>query len=230
VCASHLLHTIAAEALDPLAPLSFLGPVPCAKVLLSGVQPLLMAGSLCSGSGAALELWLLLRASAGAPPGEARPWGRDVAGLLAVVLVGSVLGLALRMWGLAQRSASTSSPLLNLEGTLAALHAWLAFCEDCARRLGLAILATLATSVLRSWGGAAGSGLPWVVLAVVAACGAWAFDNNLTRKVSTVEPVQVASINGFAAGAMNVALALVAGAPWPGAGIVLSAGVLGVLG
>ena len=63
--------------------------------------------------------------------------------------------------------------------------------------------AILAGALLLSWrGGPAAFG--WGALAIAGACVAWGFDNNLTRKLSSVDPVQIATVKGLVAGAVNV--------------------------
>jgi hypothetical protein len=73
-------------------------------------------------------------------------------------------------------------------------------------------------------------GVPWRALAVVGACLAWAVDNNLTRKVSAGDPVQIAMLKGLAAGAVNVLAGLSWGAKLPGVPVLLAAGVIGLFG
>jgi drug/metabolite transporter (DMT)-like permease len=147
-----------------------------------------------------------------------------------VVLAGGVAGPALLMWGLARTPASTSSLLLNLEGVLTAALAWFVFRENFDRRIALGMLAIVAGGVFLSRGGTLEPGVPWGILAVAGACGAWALDNNLTRKISAADPVQIAAIKGLVAGTTNVMLALIAGAVWPRADIVVLAGGLGLVG
>jgi drug/metabolite transporter (DMT)-like permease len=58
----------------------------------------------------------------------------------------------------------------------------------------------------------------------------WGIDNNLTRKLSSTDPVQIAMIKGLAAGATNVILGFATGAELPTPSAILSAGVVGVFG
>jgi drug/metabolite transporter (DMT)-like permease len=64
----------------------------------------------------------------------------------------------------------------------------------------------------------------------VGACIAWGIDNNLTRKLSGSDPVQIAMIKGLAAGSVNIALGLVKGAHLPGPAVSAGAGMVGFLG
>ena len=203
---------------------------PGAKALLVGISPVLMAGLLYLGSGVGLGLWSLLRTAAGKPRSEARLARRDLPCLAAVVLMGGMVGPALLMWGLARTPASTSALLLNLEGALTAALAWFVFRENFDRRIALGMLAIVAGGVLLSWGRTPEPGVPWGILAVAGACGAWALDNNLTRKIATADPLQIAAIKGLAAGTTNVALALGTGAAWPHSSTVVLASGLGLVG
>lgn len=211
------------------AALLFGASTPCAKLLLGGVSPVLMAGLLYLGSGVGLGLWSLLRSTASQRHSDARLARRDLPWLIAVILAGGVVGPALLMWGLARTPASTSSLLLNLEGVLTALLAWHVFQENFDRRIALGMLAIVAGGALLSWAGTPEAGVPWGVVAIAGACGFWALDNNLTRTISASDPVQIAAIKGLAAGMTNVALAFGTGAACPHLGVVLSAATLGLV-
>jgi drug/metabolite transporter (DMT)-like permease len=107
--------------------------------------------------------------------------------------------------------------------------AWVVFKENVDRRLLLGALAILGGAVLLSWqGGPSGVGLG--ALAVVGACFAWGIDNNLTRKLSSADPVQITAIKGLVAGAVNLTLALGHGARLPRASVVAEAGAVGLFG
>jgi len=84
--------------------------------------------------------------------------------------------------------------------------------------------------VCLSWGGRPDIGVPWGLLAIVGACLAWAIDNNLTRKVSAGDPVQIAMLKGLVAGTMNTGLAFVLGARLPSLPSLLATGVVGFFG
>ena len=134
-----------------------------------------------------------------------------------VVLTGGVVGPVLLMLGLAATPASTASLLLNLEGLATMAIAWLVFRENVDRRL---LPARRRSSPARSCcpGRADPEGIGWGALAIVGACLAWGLDNNLTRKLSAADPVQIALIKGLAAGAVNLALAVAIGAAIAGSG------------
>src|SRR3546814_5797437 len=55
-------------------------------------------------------------------------------------------------------------------------------------------------------------------------------DNNLTRKLSSADPVQIAMMKGVAAGTVNLVLALMLGASLPPSPILCVAALIGFLG
>lgn len=205
------------------AALLFGAAAPLAKLLLAQISPWLLAALLYLGSGLGLALLRRLR---GEPPvrlpaGE----GRWLAG---AVLAGGVAGPVLLMLGLAGMPASQASLLLNGEGVLTALLAWFVFRENVDRRVALGMLAIVAGGVVLAWPQENAAGAPGrAALLVLAACLAWAIDNNLTRKVSLADASWIAMVKGLAAGTTNLVLALALGASWPALPAVGAAAVLG---
>lgn len=197
---------------------------PFAKMLLGTVDPWLLAGLLYLGSGLGLSALRL------AMPGErarlAPGQGKWLAG---AILAGGVAGPVLLMIGLTGASASTTSLLLNAEGVFTALLAWMAFKENADRRIVMGMLSIVAGAVTLSWPGGTVMA-SWPALAVLGACLCWAVDNNLTRKVSLADPLQISAIKGLTAGTTNIALAFLQGASLPDGSSFMLAGLLGFLG
>jgi len=223
-------HVWKGPALAVAAAAMFGASTPLAKLLLGGgVDPWLLAGLLYLGSGLGLGAVLAARGALRLPAAEAPLRRADLPWLAAVVVTGGLAGPLLLMIGLAQTPASTAALLLNVEGLATMAIAWVAFRENVDRRLLLGAAAILAGALVLSWRGG-----PAVVgpgaLAIVAACVAWGVDNNLTRRLSAADPVQIAAIKGLAAGSVNLALALAHGARMPGLGAVAGAGLVGLLG
>jgi hypothetical protein len=59
---------------------------------------------------------------------------------------------------------------------------------------------------------------------------AWGLDNNLTRKVSLADPLQIVELKGLVAGPFNLLLGLAIGASFPDVSAVALAGVVGFFG
>ena len=154
---------------------------------------------------------------------------RDVLWLAAVVLFGGLVGPLLLMLGLARTDASSGSLLLNLEGLFTMGIAWLVFRENVDRRLLLGACAILAGATVLSWRGH-GIELDIGAELIASACLAWGIDNNLTRKLSSADPVLTATIKGLAAGTVNTGLAILSGAALPAASITGAMAIVGFFG
>lgn len=201
---------------------------PLAKLLLGAIDPWMMAGLLYLGAGAGLAAVHLSRAALRLPAVEAPLRRTDVPWLALVILAGGVLGPLLLMFGLARTDGASASLLLNLEGVATMAIAWIAFRENVDRRLLLGALAILAGAALLSWQGRATLDLGAMLIA--GACLCWGIDNNLTRKLSSADPVQIAMLKGLIAGTINLVIALGHGAAFPSAGAVAAAAVVGFFG
>jgi drug/metabolite transporter (DMT)-like permease len=202
---------------------------PFAKALLGGIDPWMLAGLLYLGSGLGLAAFQIGRRLAGVVSSEAPLARRDAPWLVAVVAAGGIAGPVLLMIGLGTTPASSASLLLNLEGLFTLAIAWAVFRENVDRRIALGAAAILAGAVLLTWSGGPGQ-IGWGALAIAGACLAWGIDNNLTRKLSSADPLQIATIKGLAAGGTNVALALAGGAALPSAGPLAAAALVGLAG
>ena len=98
------------------------------------------------------------------------------------------------MLGLSSTPAATTSLLLNLEGVLTALIAWVVFRENVDVRVFLGMVAIVAGGVILSWQGPREAGIPVGAILIAGACSCWAVDNNLTRKVSTNDAMVIACV------------------------------------
>ena len=217
-------------ALVALAAAALFGAsAPLAKLLQADIAPGLLAGLLYLGSGAGLAL-IKIAMSFGRRPNEPPLQRGDYPWLAGAVLCGGIAAPLLLMWGLAGASASGASLLLNLEGVLTALFAALLFKEAIGGRIWLGASLMLAAGLLLGYDPQARFGLSLHALAIIVACALWAFDNNLTRRISAADPVSIAMIKGLAAGSVNAVAALAYGASVPGAVPVALALLLGWLG
>jgi drug/metabolite transporter (DMT)-like permease len=211
-----------------LSALLFGASTPFAKLLLGSVDPWMMAGLLYLGAGIGLGLIRFSRNALGLPAAEAPLRQADLPWLALVILAGGVAGPLLLMFGLARTDAASASLLLNLEGLATMGIAWLAFRENVDRRLLAGAFAILAGAALLSWQGRA-SFDPGALL-IAGACLCWGIDNNLTRKLSSADPVQIAMLKGLVAGAVNLALAVAGDAALPAPATLLATAAVGFLG
>jgi drug/metabolite transporter (DMT)-like permease len=220
-----VLYALASAALFGLS-------TPTAKALLGSVEPILLAGLLYCGAGLGVGVLRRMRrrnavggAAAGAPLGR-----RDMPWLAGAIVAGGIAGPILLMVGLARTEASAASLLLTLEGAATALLAWFVFRENVGARVALGMASLVAGTFVLSWTGVPTASGALGPLAIVAACAAWGLDNNLTRKVSLADPLQIVELKGLVAGPVNLALGFLAGGHLPGIDTIALAGVVGFLG
>jgi drug/metabolite transporter (DMT)-like permease len=203
---------------------------PAAKILLGSVHPAMLAGLFYCGAGLGVAVLRLLRAAGHTRTGDVALGRRDVPWLVGAVVCGGVAGPLLLMIGLAQTQAATASLLLAFEGAATALIARLVFRESYGLRLVLGMACLVAGAATLAW-----SGLPTLnamsgPLAIIGACFAWALDNNLTRKVSLADPLQIVEIKGLVAGPVNLTLGFWAGGAIPTLAASLLAAAVGFVG
>jgi drug/metabolite transporter (DMT)-like permease len=203
---------------------------PAAKLLVASIHPVTLAGLLYCGAGVGLAVLRRILPSivTGAP--EAAISRIELPWLAGAIWAGGVLGPLLLMFGLTRTEAATASLLLTLEGAATALMAWFIFHENFDRRIAIGMASLVVGAAVLSWSGAPTFDSLVGPLAIVGACIAWGLDNNLTRKVSLADPLQIAMLKGLIAGPFNLILGLGISNQVPNLSGVLLAGIVGFVG
>ena len=204
---------------------------PAAKALLGTIHPTILAGLLYCGAGLGIAIVRrFARRFVPSQSSESPLVAADVPWLAGAIIAGGVVGPVLLMTGLARTDAAAASLLLTLEGVATALLAWFVFHENFDRRIALGMASLVAGAAVLSWTGTPTlSGLVGP-LAIVGACIAWGIDNNLTRKVSLSDPLQIVELKGLIAGPVSLALGFWSGGNLPPLSPLVIAGVVGFLG
>jgi drug/metabolite transporter (DMT)-like permease len=205
---------------------------PFAKVLLEGVDAILLAGLLYFGAGLGLGAILIVRRvwRRSGPSSEAPLIRKDLKWLAGAVIFGGVLGPLLLMVGLQKTSAANASLLLNSEAVLTAVLAWTVFREHFEKRIVWGMLAIVTGAAILSWTGRPEGSAGMGELLIALACLAWAVDNNVTRMISGGDPQIIACVKGLIAGAVNIAIGLSHGALLPSASTLGMAALVGGVG
>ncbi|MEO8558611.1 MAG: DMT family transporter [Rhodospirillales bacterium] len=202
---------------------------PAAKLLVGTVSPWILAGTLYIGAGGGLALVRASMRLRGVRT-EAALTRRDVPWLAAAIVAGGVAGPVLLLIGLQHTDASSASLLLTLEGVATALLAWFLFRENFDRRIAIGMAFILAGAIVLNWRSGFQSSELIGPLAIVSACLAWALDNNLTRKVSLSDPVQIAMVKGLVAGPVSLGIGLLVGDALPSWSLFAAGAAVGFLG
>src|SRR6266542_51586 len=198
---------------------------PAAKLLVPGTGAVMLAGLLYLGAGLGLTVYGRFRRADEAPLRR-----EDLPALAPLIFAGGIVGPVLLVFGLARVSGVAASLLLNLEAPFTIALAVLAFGDHLSRREALGAVAIVAGG---AWLTAAPGPVradPLGVAAIAGACAAWALDNNLAQRLALRDPVAVARAKTLAAGAVSVAIALVAGDRLPGIPVVVAALAVGAVG
>ena len=199
---------------------------PAAKALLGQISPTILAGLFYCGAGVGIAILRRARSDTS----EARLGREELPSLAAAILAGGVVGPLLLMTGLSVTNAAMASLLLTLEGVATALIAWFIFRENFDTRVATGMGCLVAGALVLSWTGQPSLSGLLGPLAIVGACAAWGLDNNLTRKVSLSDPLQIVQIKGLVAGPFMLALGLLAGDSLPRLTVALIAGAVGFIG
>jgi drug/metabolite transporter (DMT)-like permease len=223
------IHPDAIYAL--LAAILFGLATPVAKLLINNTSPQMLAGLLYAGSGVGLlVLYCITRLFKRNELEMNSIQASDLPWLSGAILSGGVLGPVLLMQGLLSTPGSTASLLLNLESVLTALLAWFVFKEHFDWRILIGMACIVVGSMLLTWPTDLSTDFPWGALAIAGACACWAIDNNLTRKISANDAMQIACIKGLAAGFVNLGIAFSLGNALPAFSVGISAASIGFLG
>lgn len=216
-----ILQAIVAAAL-------FGASTPFAKLLLSSIDPLPLAGLLYLGSGIGSALFLLAQRSMHQRDQAEAPLTRsDLPWLFGAVAAGGIAAPNVLMVSLKATPAATASLLLNFEGVATVLIAACFFGEAVGQRVWAAAACITLAGILLSIDLSGKWGISPGAVGVIAACAFWGIDNNLTRNVSAKDPLQIVATKGLCAGLFSLSLAAVIGRPLSNVGSALTAMLLG---
>ena len=203
---------------------------PAAKVLVGSVHPAVLAGLLYCGAGIGIAVLRRALPSIVSSAPEVALTRSELPWLAGAIATGGVVGPLLLMAGLSRTDAAAASLLLTLEGAATALMAWFIFHENFDRRIVLGMACLAVGAAVLSWSGRPTTDNVIGPLAIGGACLAWGLDNNLTRKVSLADPLQIVEMKGLIAGPFNLVLGLSIGAALPSISAAIIAGVVGFVG
>lgn len=204
---------------------------PASKALLGAVDPFILAGLLYCGAGIGVALLRRIQKSFAHDAAKETPLSAaELPWLAGAIVSGGMIGPLLLMIGLSHTEASTASLLLTLEGVATALLAWFAFHENFDRRIALGMACLVIGAIVLAWTGEPTWQGAIGPLAIIGACIAWGLDNNLTRKVSLADPLQIVQIKGLIAGPVTIAVGLAFGGHLPALSLMSVAGTVGFFG
>lgn len=197
---------------------------PLCKLFVGDISAQMMAALLYLGSGLGMTLTAALRS--GLKTRTSRLSAREWLWFITAMIFGGIAAPVALLLGLKAVSAASASLLLNLEGVFTALLAWFAFKENFDKRIAIGMIFIVASGLILCWQPVAIKDWQGGALLIVLACLFWAIDNNLMRKVSAADPIELAAIKGWVGGSANLVIATAFGAQVPAFGAMLP--VLGI--
>ncbi len=183
--------------------------IPFSKLLLTRVQPTMMAAFLYLGAGAGMFITGCIRREKPAAPTKSE-WLYTV-GMIVLDIAAPIF----LMLGLERTSAANASLLNNFEIVATSLIAFFAFREVLSRRLIAAIVLVCLASVILGFEGKGSLQFNTGSLFVLAAACCWGLENNCTRMLSSRSSVQITTVKGLCSGAGSLMVALIAGERFP---------------
>ena len=196
--------------------------IPLSKLLLTRVQPTMMAAFLYLGAGLGLALHGLVVGKK-----EEESLSRKELPYTVGMIVLDIAAPILLMLGLERTNSANASLLNNFEIVATSLIAFFVFREALSRRLVLAIVLVTISSIALSCEGAGSFHFNTGSLLVLGASCCWGLENNCTRMLSGKSSVQITTIKGIFSGLGSLVVALALGENIPGGIWILAVLLLG---
>ena len=198
--------------------------VPFSKMLLSAIEPTLMAGFLYLGAGVGIGAMSLFRGK-DAKQAE-RLTKKDLPYVIGMIALDIAAPIFL-MFGIAESTSSSASLLGNFEIVATTIIALFIFKETVSKMLWAAILCITVASAMLSLDGIDGIRFSAGSLLVLAATLCWGLENNCTRQISSKSTYEIVMLKGFFSGGGSLVIALLLGEQISNVKWVLAAMLLG---
>ncbi|MDF2543522.1 MAG: protein of unknown function transrane [Herbinix sp.] len=185
-----------------LAALLFGISSPISKILLEEIPPTLLAALLYLGAGLGMALLAAIshiKSQQGTQRKEAPLSRNELPFIFGMILLDMLAPISL-MAGLLLTTAANASLLNNFEIVATTLIALLLFHEAISKRLWIALGFITIASLLLSFEDMSSFSFSTGSFFVILACICWGFENNMTRKLSIKNPMQIVIIKGFGSG------------------------------
>ncbi len=200
--------------------------VPFSKLLMTQVQPTMLAGLLYIGAGLGIGTMMLVKKAMGRPAPADLLGRTDLPYTIAMVVLDIAAPIFL-MYGIARTNAANVSLLNNFEIVATSVIALAVFREKISGKLWAAIMLVVLSGIILGFEGAEGFVLNKGSLFVLAACLCWGIENNCTRSISDKSSEQIVVVKGLGSGMGGILVALVTGEAFPPVGYLFLTMLLG---
>jgi len=196
-----------------LSALFFGSCAPVTKYFVSDIGPLILAALFYLGSGLGMCCITTGRRiiRRGASPADSPVSQSDIPYLAGMSFFGGILAPVTLMYSMEITPAATGSLLLNFESVATGLMAAFLFREAVGKRIWAAMAFITLSCLILSYDPKGIFGFSIGAFGVLLACFFWAFDNNISRRVSGKDPFMCIMIKGLSAGVCTGVIGLLAG-------------------
>ena len=170
--------------------------IPFSKLLLTQVEPTMMAAFLYLGAGVGLFFYGLFSKNKNKAASLTKAELPYTIGMIVLDIAAPVL----LMFGLKLTSSANASLLNNFEIVATSLIAFFVFKEALSKRLTIAIILVTIASITLSFEGQGSFQFNTGSLLVLGAACCWGLENNCTRMLSSKSSVQITTIKGIFSG------------------------------
>nr|WP_072537751.1 DMT family transporter [Anaerococcus mediterraneensis] len=200
--------------------------VPISKILLANVSPTMLAGFLYLGAGVGIGILLGIKKTQNKLTDEKWLNINDLPYTIAMVVLDIAAPIFL-MFGIANTNSANVSLINNFEIVATSVIALLIFKEKISKRLWIAIVLVLLSSVILSFEGMEALALNKGSLFVLCACICWGIENNCTRSISDKSSEEIVLIKGIFSGIGSIVIAFIIGEHLPEILYILAVMLLG---
>lgn len=188
--------------------------VPFSKMLLTFVEPTMMAAFLYLGAGLGMFIYSTVSKATGKVAPTEPLTKKELPYTIAMVVL-DIIAPILLMFGIKSSNAANVSLINNFEIVATSLIALFVFKEVISKRLWIAIGLVTVASVILSFEGAGSFEFNIGSLFVFGACLCWGIENNCTRMISNKSSTEIVIIKGTFSGLGSLAVALTTGESIP---------------
>lgn len=188
--------------------------IPLSKLLLSYIEPTMMASFLYLGAGVGIGL-LFLITKRGAVDTSEKITKKDMPYVLGMIIL-DIIAPILLMFGLLDSASANASLLNNFEIVCTSLIALCIFKEAVSKRMWIAITLITLSSFLLSFDDIGTFKFSWGAILVLLATLCWGLENNCTRNLSGKNTYKIVFLKGIFSGIGSLILAIILGERFAG--------------
>lgn len=193
-----------------LAALLYALSSPLSKILLNNLNPTMMAALLYLGAGFGLAIVGIVQKTFMGKTKELNLTKKELPYTIGMVVL-DILAPIFLMIGLQLTTAANASLLNNFEIVATSTVAFVFFKENISKRVWLAIILVTLSSAILSVQDLSSFSFSYGSLFVLLACLCWGIENNLTRILSSKDPMQIVIMKGFGSGFGSLIIAFIVG-------------------